>query len=137
MPPETDENAAVQPVDYPGEPPEPITDESAITYLERFEAAYRRNAEIQNAETLVQYSGGVTDTRTYDAPPDAAVVRFRTVYSGTLESGAHYDSPNVYVSYYLDPTTVVRAERAGEAGVDRDALDPDPFESGRVVACFP
>ena len=131
----------VQPAEYPGPPPVQLDEESAIEYVQRFEEAYRTNKEISQTDRLHWVSVSVVDTWTYDAPEGAAVVRLRTHFSGTAETEEaegelHYDIWDVYVTYYVDPTLIVRAEKRNQSQVDTAELDPDPFESGEPVACF-
>lgn len=131
----------VQPVAYPGRPPEQLDDESAIEYAERFEEAYRTNEQLVEMDRLQRVSVAVVETRTFDAPDGAAVVRLRTHYSGTAagieneQPPVEFDSWDVMVTYYIDPALVVRTETHRSA-VDIAALDPDPWESGEPVACF-
>jgi len=139
IPPRQPDENTVQPVDYPGEPPSPLED-SAVDYVTRFEEAYRRNYEILEKGPLREYSGGVTETWTYDAPPGGAVVRLKTVYGGQVLDddgpGAIYDSPQVFVTYYVDPSRVVRAETKGQSQLTPESLDPDPWENGDGLTCF-
>lgn len=131
---------AIQPSEYPGPPPSPLDDESAVEYVKRFERAYTWNEQIaQSDDVIATLDVTVTEHWTYDAPPDAAVVRLQYVYSGRTEdpstgsAGAHFDSPELFVSYYVDPTLVVRTGSRPGGGED---LDPDPWEDGKPVACF-
>lgn len=138
-PPEQSDGA-VQPREYPGPPPDSLDDESATEYVERFETSYRQNHEIEARDQLHEFSGGTVESWTFEAPPDGAVVRLETVYGGTVQSEngeqVHYDSASVFVTYYVDPKRVVRAEATSVTNVDIDSLDPDPWKSGQPVACF-
>ena len=131
----------VQPVDYPGRPPEQLDDESAVEYVQQFEEAYRTNEQIAEVDRLQRVSVSIVETRTFDAPDEAAVVRLHTHYSGNAagieneQPSMNFDSWDVMVSYYLDQALVVRTE-THRSVVDIAELDPDPWESGEPVACF-
>jgi hypothetical protein len=131
----------VQPVDYPGQPPEQLDDESIIEYVQQFEDAYRTNEQIVEKDRLQRVSVAVVETRTFDAPDGAAVIRLHTHYSGNAagieneQPAMNFDNWDMMVSYYLDQALVVRTE-THRSTVDTAELDPDPFESGQPVACF-
>lgn len=127
----------VQPVDYPGRPPEQLDDGSAIEYVQQFEEAYRTNEQIAEMDRLQRVSVSVAETQTFDAPEGAAVVRLHTHYSGTSGRSAYiqYDNWDVMVTYYVDQALVVRTE-THRSNIDTAELDPDPWESGEPVACF-
>lgn len=138
-PPGTDATTAVAPISYPS-PPDSPTDPDAVTdYVQAFERAYRRNVLVQQErEDLVRFTFALQETRTYDVPVEAAVVRVQYQYSWTVEEDGRMsiaDSPNIFATYYVDRSVVLRAVDSGIRD-DPDALDPDPWQSGHPVACL-
>jgi hypothetical protein len=140
-----DDEDAIAPAAYPDRPGSLSDDERAVQYVEAYETAYRRNSLVaQYWNQLVRFSVSVDERWTYDVPTDAAVVRLQYRYSEEVETPNGIvigDSPSIFVSYYVDESVVVRAERRGrredesESGSE-PALDPDPWREGEPLECF-
>jgi len=124
---------------YPEGPPPLGDDQAVVGYVKQYEHALvqkRVRSETRGRVTGFGLSG---DARTFDAPPDAAIVRFRYSYQygfvNHAGSTVHSDSFINFATYYLDESVVVRAHR--ETRLDNEeALVPDPWESGDPVKCF-
>lgn len=140
-----DDEDAIGPATYPDRPESLTDDERMVQYVEAYEAAYRRNSLVAKYwNSLVRFNLSVSETWTYDGPDDAAVVRLQYQYSDEVETRDGVmvgDSPTIFVSYYVDASVVIRAERTGlredesELRPD-DALDPDPWKLGEPLECF-
>ncbi|WP_157525804.1 hypothetical protein [Halorientalis sp. IM1011] len=133
---------SVEPLEYPDDGPPPLGDDQAVVgYVKQYEHALvqkRIRSETRGRVTGFGLSG---DARTFDAPPDAAIVRFRYSYHYGFENHAgstvHSDSPTNYATYYVDESVVVRAHRKGFLDDEKEqALIPDPWGSGDPVQCF-
>lgn len=130
---------SVEPLDYPDGPPPLGDDEAFIEYVKQYERALVRKRVRSDTRGRVTGFGLSGDARTFDAPPDAAIVRFRYSYYYGFENHAgsivHSDSFINFATYYLDESVVVRAHRETRLD-DEEALVPDPWESGDPVQCF-
>jgi hypothetical protein len=74
-------------------------------------------------------------TVTLETDGRAGLGRCQYTYNETYESSDGLvtgDSPTTVVTYYVDESLIARAEKTGAAN-ERDALDPDPWESGVVL----
>jgi hypothetical protein len=140
-----DDDDAIRPATYPGRPGSLNDDERVIEYAKAYEEAYRRNTLVSKYwDQLVRFNVSVSETWTYDGPDDAAVVRLQYRYSEEVETSDGImvgDSATIFVSYYVDPSVVIRAERTGlrtdESELHPDeALDPDPWKRGEPLECF-
>jgi hypothetical protein len=140
------EDRALAPREYHGQPPSEPTREGALEYATTFELAYRQNDEMvantdvaTDGETdsyLTRFDISVQDSWVAVGPSDSAVVRLEYVGSGTVHPGWEFDYITQYVTYYIDSTRIVRARTARNDFDGSDALDPDPWEDGDPVACF-
>lgn len=52
----------------------------------------------------------------------------------TGEEAAHGDSPDIYVTYFIDEAVVIRAAAVGP--VEVNAFKPIPWEDGEPLECF-
>lgn len=139
-PSESDDEPRPEKAQYPQRPESLSNDTAVIEYAKRYERAYRWNKEHeQYGDEFIGVGLSVNDVWTHDAPGGAAVVRLRYWYWAGYEqsdgSTPHYDSPTIYVSYYVDDSVVIRAVDEGYQE-DDDELDPDPWRSGTPVECF-
>lgn len=138
-PPAPVADGAIQPVEYPGPPACPLEEAAALEFATAFERAYRRNLEVQSADPhLIEYGMTVRDRTIADGatrPEGSALVHLQYVFHGSVAEGPIYDSSPQFVSYYVDPTLVVRAATS-EPGVPTEIDWPDPWTSGTAVACF-
>ena len=141
-----DRKGALAPREYPGRPSSEPAGESAVEYVTTFELAYRQNAEmIANTEIttggdpdsyLTRFDISVQESWVAAGPADSAVVRLQYVGSGTVHPGMEFDYVTQYVTYYVDPTQIVRARTTRHDFDGADALDPNPWADGDPVACF-
>lgn len=131
----TDET--VPPIQYPTKPT--TYDETSITqFVDAHERAYQRN------EPLERLGGDLTDhtfwwhwTVSLGTSENAGVGRGQYRYAYTRQedgTGTEVvsDGPRVVVTYYVDESMIVRAQKEGEAS-RRDELAPDPWESGVIL----
>lgn len=134
--PEPDEGSGgVEPVSYPEKPPSLQNDERVADYIVAYENAYRTNALLERqGSDLERVQLGIGGPEFFDSPPNSTIARVSYTY-GYQWGSAVADSPNTYVSYYVDDSVVARAEREGLLD-DEDALEPDPLEGGTVLECF-
>lgn len=124
---------------YPDRP-ESITDDSAVlSYVEDYERAYRLNDIYRKyRDRLGNAALDIRDVRPFEAPEGAAIVRLEYLYSHRVERSRgteYYDSPTVYVSYYVDESAVVRAAGTGNQEGEAE-LDPNPLDVRSPVECF-
>lgn len=140
-----DDEDAIGPATYPDRPESLTDDERMVQYVEAYEEAYRRNSLVAKYwNSLVRFGMSVSETWTYDDPDDAAVVRLQYRYSEEVETRDGVmvgDSATIFVSYYVDASVVIRAERTGLREDEselrpNDAFDPDPWEQGEPLECF-
>ena len=146
MPEPVDREGALAPREYPGRPPSDLTGETAVEYVTAFDRAYRQNQEMRansDAATdgerdsyLTRFDITVQDSWVAASPADSVVVRLAYLGSGTEHNGSEFDYVTQYVTYYVDPTRVVRARTTQYDFDGADALDPDPWTDGEPVACF-
>lgn len=138
-PTESDGSTAPEMGAYPQRPASLSNDTAVIEYVTQYERAYRWNTEHDRyGDAFVDVGLRVNEEWTHEAPEGAAVVRLEYTYWSSYEeadgSTPHYDSPTIYVSYYVDETVVIRAVDEGHQEADTD-LDPDPWVSGTPVEC--
>lgn len=136
-PMEPSRDDALDPALYPT-PPNPLL-ESADEYVREFEAAYRRNAFLEEygSETDgfdFQFEEGETKPVDTESDRDAKLVSL--VYDLTTETRGNpaESERSVRVTYYVDEHIVLRARYSGFA--DGPSFDPDPRNAGEPVACF-
>lgn len=140
-----DREAALAPRTYPGQPSADLAGEAAVEYVSAFEHAYQQNDQLRASterasdgepeQYLTRFDFYVVDSWVAPGPADSNVVRLRFGGSGTVHHGAEFDYVRQYVTYYVDPSRVLRAGTPREIdGVG--ALDPDPWSEGDPVACF-
>ncbi|QLG28046.1 hypothetical protein HUG10_10980 [Halorarum halophilum] len=136
---DTSDEDAVEPVSYPAPLDSTANQDTVVTYIKEYEQAYRRNESVSRWEAqLDQFSMGFSDTRVYDSPVNAALVRVQYQYGETIEQSGevvYADSPIIFVTYYVDQSVVIRAE-SGRTPEDPDTLYPDPWLEGNPVQCF-
>jgi hypothetical protein len=130
-----------EPLDYPDGPPPLGEDQTVVEYVTQYERALVQRRVRNDAPERVTAFGLNGGTRTYAAPADAALVRFRYTYYYEYEAAGnrsvHADSPTNYATYYVDESVVVRAEREGFLDdADEEKLIPDPWEDGEPIECF-
>lgn len=126
--------------------PTSLTASSAADFVREYERAYRRNALlVEYGSALENQSTSIYDSRRFDSPAGAHIIRLHTKYSFTAsetpsddgETAAPVagDSPETYVTYYVDSSVVMRTE-AVRYNIDTSELQPDPYDSGVVLECF-
>ena len=130
-------DGALEPATYPT-PPNPLL-EAADEYVREFEAAYRRNAFIEDygSETDgFDFEFEARRTNEVDSESDHDAVLVSIVYNLSTETRGNDDTPERYtrVTYYVDENIVLRARYDGIA--DGPSFEPDPRSAGDPVACF-
>ncbi|WP_232686933.1 hypothetical protein [Halobacterium zhouii] len=131
----TDETAP--PLDYPAKPAS-YTEQSAASFVEQYERAYRRNTLLERrGGELVSHDSDFAFTTPLAVSSEACVVRTQYRYT-TIEKEAGSEqrtaghSPWMLVTCYVDDSLVVRAERDGDRD-EKNVLRPDPWKTGTIL----
>lgn len=130
----TTADGALDPIDYPSRPTSLAT--GATQYATEFEQAYRRNALLeQYGDQSRVFEFSLADSQTSSVESDESAALASIVYD--LTTGTDHTTHtewDVRTTYYVTDDAVLRAQYDGFA--DDPTFDPDPRDSGELVACY-
>jgi len=123
-------------LDYPTKPAE-YTDTTMAEFVESHERAYFTNDKLATyGGSLVSTDVDVSWALTLDTDSNAGVGKCKYSHSGAVDDDDGYSEWSshgyIVVTYYVDDSMIVRAEKRGED--QRRELDPNPWETGIILA---